>query len=213
MANLIHFYGDSHQLLHVADLVTSKFPNGDKGGNLSAEETSLGSTVIRLASPTILLGAHSECNTRAMPAGRARSSPSARRGPNPFAAGLRAFLPTLRRASSSTWHLVASPVALAVPAERGSAHPRGNRHRRHNRPRPPRHTSHIYNNGGPVTETVNPCQPCGGLSLATCGNGSSPWPYPLAPRPRRSSVGAACGECCGVARSVASADGCRRKGE
>ena len=34
VANLIHFYGDIHQPLHVTDLVTSKFPNGDKGGNL-----------------------------------------------------------------------------------------------------------------------------------------------------------------------------------
>jgi len=34
VANLIHFYGDIHQPLHVTDLVTAQFPTGDKGGNL-----------------------------------------------------------------------------------------------------------------------------------------------------------------------------------
>jgi hypothetical protein len=34
LANLIHFYGDIHQPLHVADMVSAQFPTGDLGGNL-----------------------------------------------------------------------------------------------------------------------------------------------------------------------------------
>lgn len=34
LANLIHFYGDIHQPLHVTDMVSATFPTGDLGGNL-----------------------------------------------------------------------------------------------------------------------------------------------------------------------------------
>ena len=33
IANLIHFYGDIHQPLHVTEMYTAEFPDGDKGGN------------------------------------------------------------------------------------------------------------------------------------------------------------------------------------
>eukprot|EP00388_Colpodella_angusta_P002305 GDKJ01007731.1.p1 GENE.GDKJ01007731.1~~GDKJ01007731.1.p1 ORF type:complete len:302 (-),score=45.30 GDKJ01007731.1:180-968(-) len=33
VANLIHFYGDIHQPLHVTELFSSTYPNGDRGGN------------------------------------------------------------------------------------------------------------------------------------------------------------------------------------
>lgn len=36
VANLIHFYGDIHQPLHVTDMFSTTYPNGDRGGN---EET------------------------------------------------------------------------------------------------------------------------------------------------------------------------------
>jgi len=34
ISNLIHFFGDIHQPLHVTDFFSSQFPTGDKGGNL-----------------------------------------------------------------------------------------------------------------------------------------------------------------------------------
>jgi hypothetical protein len=34
LANLVHFYGDIHQPLHVTEMFSSQFPNGDYGGNL-----------------------------------------------------------------------------------------------------------------------------------------------------------------------------------
>jgi hypothetical protein len=34
LGNLIHFFGDIHQPLHVTEMFSSQFPNGDYGGNL-----------------------------------------------------------------------------------------------------------------------------------------------------------------------------------